>query len=81
MSSGPFLTQEDKTNIARVLLKNLLQSPEAANGVNVKTLLIIGRDQGLNKRAMKDARKELGIISEDRNGIQYWFMPKEGGAA
>lgn len=81
MSTGPFLSQEDKTNIAKVLLKNLFESPEAANGVNVKTLLIIGRDQGLNKRAMKDARKELGIISENRNGIQFWIFPKEGDTA
>lgn len=69
--------QKEKTELAKALLRRVLSDPLVVKGLPVKTVLAIGKDERLTKRVMKDARKEIGVISENRNGVYFWILPQE----
>lgn len=73
-----YCTESENIEIAKVVLKRIFSYPEAENGLKVETIYLIGRDSGLVKGVLKKARKELGILSENRDGIQFWYLPKTG---
>jgi len=76
--SRPYCTRDENVELAKVVLKRILADPKVMDyGVPVKTALLIGKDHGLVKSVMKEARKELGIQSESKNGEQYWLLPRE----
>ena len=42
----------------------------------VKVLLKVGRQQGISRALLKQARKELGVVSMTINGEQFWAHPR-----
>ncbi len=63
--------------LAKVILKNLFSYPEARNGIPYSVILLIAKEKGVYRGDLKEARIELGITSEDRDGTRYWHWPKE----
>lgn len=65
--------------LAKIKLRKILDDPLLKNN-GVKTALAIKalRQTGLTKGEIKIARKEMGVVSEFRDGEQYWFLSKKG---
>lgn len=64
--------------LAKAYLQKMLTDPMLNAKLPVSLLLDIGRQShGLNRKELKAARKELGVVSENIDGVQYWSLPKE----
>lgn len=71
-------SREDNIKLAEVVLKRIFNDPMALkSGIQIKTIYLIGKDYGLTRGVLKEARKRIGVLSENRNGVQYWYLPKE----
>gem|GEM_PF-2998633 len=72
--------REDNIKLAEAILKSIFNDEYMpAEGIPIKTVYDICLCKGTTKGFLKEARKNIGIQSENRNGVQYWFMPKQEG--
>lgn len=69
------MREKENIEFAKTILYQMFSDPLAKDGLPVKTIYAIGKDKGLVKGILKKARKEIGLSSENRNGVQYWFLP------
>lgn len=66
-----------KIETAKFVLKRILSDPLAPGGVDIETIYLIGRDYGLVKGALKEARRQIGAQSTKVDGKQIWWLPKQ----
>lgn len=71
-----YCTREDNIKIAKELLKQVLAEKDRT----ITEVYAYCRGNGITRGAIKEARKQLGVLSTNRDGEQYWSLPKEGEA-
>ena len=59
-------------------LINLLSDPVIKNPCPVKAILCAGKAKGYTRQQLKQARKEIGVVSINIRGEQYWYLHREG---
>lgn len=68
------------TKLASAFLRRMLSDPMLKKRQSVSLLTDIGRKQyRLTRMELKAAKKELGVISENIGGVQYWSLPEDEG--
>jgi hypothetical protein len=73
-----FIQHTSSVEYAKAYLQKTLSDPLFLDGLNTSIIMQVGKQYGLHRNDLKAARKKLGIISEDINGVQYWRLPRAG---
>ena len=62
--------------LAKTYLTKMLTDPTLKKRLPVPLLVSMGRQvYGLTRSELKAARKELGVVSEGIDGVQFWPLP------
>lgn len=59
-------------------LIKMLSDPDIMNPCPVKALLSAAAARGIKKSELKQARKEAGVVSFSKDGVQYWWYQNQG---
>lgn len=67
-----------RMELATAFLRGMLTDKRLKKKQPTWLLIDIGKRQfGLTRAELKSARKELGVVSENIEGIWYWALPEE----
>ncbi len=64
----------DNIDNAKIWLQSMIDAPDIKVMYPVSELLAAGKEEGFKKRELKEARKEMGIVSVNVDGVQYWVL-------
>ncbi len=67
------VSEKDRLEIAKALLKKHLTEPKSV----AEIYILCKAEYPLKKSEIKAARKELGVISRENNGVWYWSLPEK----
>lgn len=68
----------ENIELAKAFLKGLLTNKRLKKKLPVSVIARIGKmNHGLTRRELREARKELGVVSEPIEGAQVWYLPGE----
>lgn len=69
--------QKQEIEKAKGFLRDILYFDQLKPWQPVKMLMTIAKQNGIHKTAMREARKEMGVISlTGADGQQYWASPE-----
>lgn len=73
------ITRAQKVEMAKLLLKKIFSDELiSGSGVRPKNVYSALAEHKLGKSVIKEARRQLGIVSVNIDGEQFWFKPGEG---
>lgn len=66
------------TAFAKAWLIKIFTDPAMKKKISAKTLLSVGKKTyGITHAELKEARKEIGLVSKNIDGTQVWYLPEE----
>ena len=72
-SEGFRLSFKEKIELAKQMLRELA---ETSNAVQSNEIFDMAEEQGISKRTLENAKKELGIRARKINNSWYWELDK-----